>query len=231
MRSEPQEKARAAALLDAAWSVSPREKIPAPDTVVLDSKDSLHFLALMKYCAGIGPARCRDWLGARVAVAENMEVADSCGARFSWNHTDTYRQRTSALRRFADWRAYHETETLEVLERWGGENMARFGGCCQSCSFRRLGQEGVRLSERREECASVRWFCTGFFHFYRRDGARRRVKNWSRCRFTRPIAGPALRAVEARALAVRALRIRFELQPSFEKDFQRLKRICERNRL
>src|ERR1700686_3289707 len=36
MRSEAQEKAAHAALLDAAWSVSPRVENTAPDTIVLD---------------------------------------------------------------------------------------------------------------------------------------------------------------------------------------------------
>jgi len=36
MRSESQEKAAHAAMLDAAWSVSPRVEDTAPDTVVLD---------------------------------------------------------------------------------------------------------------------------------------------------------------------------------------------------
>src|SRR5882724_4041096 len=76
MRSEAQEKAAHAAMLDAAWSVSPRVEDTAPDTVVLDLEGLASLLGtdehiaheLARRVAAIG-------LAARVAVAENMEVA------------------------------------------------------------------------------------------------------------------------------------------------------------
>jgi len=76
MRLESQEKAAHAALLDAAWSVSPCVEEAAPDTVVLDleglaslfGSDENIARELARRVAAIG-------LAARVAVAENMEVA------------------------------------------------------------------------------------------------------------------------------------------------------------
>src|SRR6266403_5431661 len=75
-RSEAQEKAARAALLDAAWSVSPRVEDAAPDTLVLDlaglaslfGTDENIAQELARRVAAIG-------LTARVAIAENMEVA------------------------------------------------------------------------------------------------------------------------------------------------------------
>src|SRR6267143_2952598 len=75
-RSEAQEKAAHAALLDAAWSVSPRVEDTAPDTVVLDIEgltalfgaDENIARELARRVAAIG-------LAARVAVAANIEVA------------------------------------------------------------------------------------------------------------------------------------------------------------
>src|SRR5258708_26261982 len=76
MRSEAQEKAAHAALLDAAWSVSPRVEDTAPDTVILDleglaglfGSDETIARELARRVAAIG-------LAARVAVAANIEVA------------------------------------------------------------------------------------------------------------------------------------------------------------
>src|SRR5689334_9216310 len=76
MRSEAQEQAAHAALLDAAWSISPRVEDTAPDTLVLDL-DGLASLfgadeniarELARRVAAIG-------LAPRVAVATNMEAA------------------------------------------------------------------------------------------------------------------------------------------------------------
>src|SRR5258707_13475421 len=75
-RSEAQEKAAHAALLDAAWSVSPRVEDAAPDTLVLDlaglaslfGTDENIAQELARRVVAIG-------LTARVAIAENMEVA------------------------------------------------------------------------------------------------------------------------------------------------------------
>src|SRR5260370_34412480 len=76
MRSEAQEKAAHAALLDAAWSMSPRVEDTALDTVVLDLEgltalfgaDENIARELTRRVAAIG-------LAARVAVAANIEVA------------------------------------------------------------------------------------------------------------------------------------------------------------
>src|ERR1700680_1977212 len=76
MRSEAQEKAAHAALLDATWSVSSRVEETAPDTIVLDleglaslfGSDENIARELAQRVAAIG-------LAARVAVATNIEVA------------------------------------------------------------------------------------------------------------------------------------------------------------
>src|ERR1700738_480240 len=74
MRSETQETAAHAALLDAAWCVSPRVEDTAPDTIVLDlqglaslfGSDENIARELAQRVAAIG-------LAARVAFAANME--------------------------------------------------------------------------------------------------------------------------------------------------------------
>src|SRR6267154_1422183 len=152
-RSESQEKAAHAALLDAAWSVSPRVEDTAPDTVVLDLEGLASLLGtdehiaqeLARRVAAIG-------LAARVAVAENMEVAI---------------------------------------------HAARFGGVAGLAAFRTPGTR--RRAAQRTSARSAPAFAgsgASFFHFYRRDGTRRRGgRTGAALLFVRPIAGPALCAV------------------------------------
>src|ERR1700730_2519843 len=75
-RSPAQEKATHEALLDLGWSVSPRVEDSAPDTIVLDlaglnglfGPEEKIAQELAKRGSGLG-------LNARIAVAENIEVA------------------------------------------------------------------------------------------------------------------------------------------------------------
>jgi len=120
MRSEAQEKAAHAALLDAAWSVSPRVEDTAADTVVLDLEgltalfgaDENIARELTRRVAAIG-------LAARVVVAANIEVAIHAARGFpgiTIIPAGEERQRLGALPVGV---LTTETETLDILERWG----------------------------------------------------------------------------------------------------------------
>src|SRR5258707_8213797 len=148
MRSEAQEKAAHAALLDAAWSVSPRVEDTAPDTVVLDLEglaglfgaDEKIARELARRVAAIG-------LAARVAVAENIEVAIHAARGFpgiTIIPAGEERQRLGALPVGV---LTTEAETLEILERWGVETLQALAALPVLQLSERLGQEGVRLSE------------------------------------------------------------------------------------
>src|SRR5579864_4272825 len=76
MRSEAQETAAHAALLDAAWSVSPRVEDTAPDTLVLDLEGLSGLFGADENIARELAQRVNAiGLAARVALAANMEVA------------------------------------------------------------------------------------------------------------------------------------------------------------
>jgi protein ImuB len=226
MRSEAQEKAAHAALLDAAWSVSPRVEDTSPDTVVLDL-DGLTALfgadenitkELMRRVAAIG-------LAARVAVASKIEVAIHAARGFpgiTMIPAGEERQRLGALPVGV---LTTEAETLEILERWGVETLQALAALSVLQLSERLGQEGVRLSELargvRQRALVLAQTSSHFAEEMELDDAVEELEPLSF--LLGRLLDQLCARLEARALAVRAVRMRFELQPSFEKDFQTLR--------
>jgi protein ImuB len=225
-RSEAQEKAAHAALLDAAWSISPRVEDTALDTVVLDidgltalfGSDENIARELARRVAAIG-------LVARVAGAANIEVAIHAARGFpgiTIIPTGEERRRLGALPVGV---LTTEAETLEILERWGVATLQALAALPVLQLSERLGQEGVRLSELargvRQRSLVLTQASSSFAEEMELDDA---VEELEPLSFVLGRLLDQLCArLEARALAVRAVRIRFELQPSFEKDFQALK--------
>jgi protein ImuB len=225
-RSEAQEKAAHAALLDAAWSVSPRVEDTALDTVVLDIEgltalfgaDETIARELARRVAAIG-------LAARVAIAANIEVAIHAARGFpgiTIIPAGEERQRLGALPVGV---LTTEIETLDILERWGVETLQALAALPVLQLSERLGQEGVRLSELargvRQRSLVLAQASSSFAEEMELDDAVEELEPLSFL-LGRLLDQLCVR-LEARALAVRAVRIRFELQPSFEKDFQTLK--------
>src|SRR5258708_2464836 len=226
MRSEAQEKAAHAALLDAAWSVSPRVEDTALDTVVLDLEgltalfgaDENIARELTRRVAAIG-------LAARVAVAANIEVAIHAARGFpgiTIIPVGEERQRLGALPVGV---LTTETETLGIVERWGVETLQTLAALPVLQLSERLGQGGVRLSELargvRQRSLVLAQASSSFVEEMELDDAVEELEPLSF--LLGRLLDQLCARLEARALAVRAVRIRFELQPSFEKDFQTLK--------
>jgi protein ImuB len=226
MRSESQEKAAHAALLDAAWSVSPRVEDTAPDTVILDLEGLASLLGtdeniaqeLSRRVAAIG-------LAARVAVAENMEVAIHAARGFPGITIIPTGQERLRLGVLPVGVLTTETETLEIFERWGVETLRALAALPVLQLSERLGQEGVRLSELargvRKRSLVLAQPSSTFTEEMELDDAVEELEPLSF--LLGRLLDQLCARLEARALAVRAIRIRFELQPSFEKDFQTLK--------
>src|ERR1700736_5549910 len=225
MRSEAQEKAAHAALLDAVWSVSPRVEDTAPDTVILDLEgltalfgaDENIARELARRVAAIG-------LAARVAVAANIEVAIHASRGFpgiTIIPAGEERQRLGALPVGV---LTTEAETLEILERWGVETLQALAALPVLQLSERLGQEGVRLSElargARQRSLVLAQASSRFLEEMELDDAVEELEPLSF--LLGRLLDQLCARLEARALAVRAVRVRFELQPSFEKDFQTL---------
>ena len=225
MRSEAQEKSAHAALLDAAWSVSPRVEDTALDTLVLDleglsglfGSDENIARELKQRVAAIG-------LAARVTVAANIEVAIHAARGFpgiTIIPAGEERQRLGALPVGI---LTTEAETLEILERWGVETLQALAALPVLQLSERLGREGVRLSELargvRQRSLVLAQASSSFAEEMELDDAVEELEPLSF--LLGRLLDQLCARLEARALAVRAVRIRFELQPSFEKDFQTL---------
>ncbi len=225
MRSEAQEQAAHAALLDAAWSVSPRVEDTALDTVVLDLEGLSTLLGadeniareLAQRVAAIG-------LATRVAVAANMEVAIHAARGFPGITIIPEGEERLRLGPLPVGVLTTETETLEILERWGVATLQALAALPALQLSQRLGQEGVRLSElargTRQRSLMLAQASSIFAEEMELDDAVEELEPLSFL-LGRLLDQLCVR-LEARALAVRAVRIRFELQPSFEKDFQAL---------
>ncbi len=225
MRSEAQEQAAHAALLDAVWSVSPRVEDAAPGTVVLDleglttlfGSDENIAQELARRVGVVG-------LAARVAVSANMEVAIHAARGFpgiTIIPAGEERQRVGILPVGV---LTTEAETLDILERWSVETLQALAALPVLQLSERLGQEGVRLNELargvRQRSLVLAQASSHFAEEMELDDA---VEELGPLSFLLGRLLDQLCArLEARALAIRAVRVRFELQPSFEKDFQTL---------
>jgi protein ImuB len=225
MRSETQEQAAHAALLDAAWSVSPRVEDTAPDTVVLDidglsglfGSDENIARELARRVAAIG-------LAARVAVAANIEVAIHTARGFPGVTIIPAGEERQRLGVLSIGVLTTEAETMEIFERWGVETLQALAALPVLQLSERLGQEGVRLSELargvRQRSLVLAQASSSFAEEMELDDAVEELEPLSF--LLGRLLDQLCARVEARALAVRAVRVRFELQPSFEKDFQTL---------
>jgi len=226
MRSEAQEKAAHAALLDAVWSVSPRVEDTAPDTVILDLEgltalfgaDEKIARELARRVAAIG-------LAARVAVAANIEVAIHAARGFPGITIIPAGEERRRLGSLPVGVLTTEAETLDILERWGVETLQALAALPVLQLSERLGQEGVRLSELargvRQRALVLAQASSIFAEEMELDDAVEELEPLSF--LLGRLLDQLCARLEARALAVRAVRIRFELQPSFEKDFQTLR--------
>jgi protein ImuB len=225
-RSESQERAAHAALLDVGWSISPRVEDTAPDTIVLDL-DGLGALfgseeniarELARRVSGIGVIP-------RIAAASNIEVAIHAARGFpgiTVIPAGEEFQRLSSL-------PVHVLSTgpdiLETLKRWGVDTVQALAALPAQQLSERLGQEGVRL-HKLAQGACLRSLILAFpdVHFEEEMELEDSVEELEPLSFLLGRLLDQLCArLEARALAVRAVHIRFDLEPSFEKDFQALK--------
>ena len=222
-RSESQECAAHAALLDAAWSISPRVEDTAPDTIVLDLQGlSSLFGSDENIARELAQRVSRIQLIPRISIASNIEVAIHAARGFSSITIipkGEERRRLSSLPVKA---LATNPEVLEVLERWGVNTFQDLAALPVLQLSERLGQEGVRLHElaRGERLRSL-VLAQPSTHFVEEIELDDSVEELEPLSFLLGRLLDQLCArLETRALAVQAVHVQFELEPSFEKDFQ-----------
>jgi protein ImuB len=222
-RSRLQEKSAHAALLDLGASVSPRMEDTAPDTIILDiaglsslfgSEENIA-RQLMQRASGLG-------LLTHIAVSFNLEVALHAARGFTGITLIASGEEAKRLGELPVRALLPSTEILETLERWGVRSCAALAALPLLQLSERLGQEGVRLHElaRGASLRSIVLAEPGV-RFEEEMALDFAVAELEPLAFLLGRLLDQLCArLEARALAACAIRLRFDLENSFEKDFQ-----------
>jgi protein ImuB len=222
-RSRLQEKSAHAALLDLGASVSPRMEDTAPDTIILDIAGLTSLFGseeniarqLMCHASSLG-------LIAHVAVSSNLEVALHAARGFPGITLIPSGEEAKRLGELPVRALLPSAEILETLERWGVRDCAALAALPLLQLSERLGQEGVRLHElaRGASLRSIVLAEPGV-RFEEEMALDFAVAELEPLAFLLGRLLDQLCArLEARALAACAIRLRFDLETSFEKDFQ-----------
>jgi protein ImuB len=226
-RSESQEKAAHAALLDVAWSVSPRVEDTAPDTIVLDLDGLVSLFGTYENITQELARRVsRIGLAPQIAVASNIEAAILAARGFPGVTIIPAGKESHQLSALPVTSLVTSNEILEILERWGVDTLQALAALPVLQLSERLGQEGVRQHElARGTCQRSLVLAQPTSSFEEEMELDDAVEELEPLSFLLGRLLDQLCArLEARALAVRAVHVRFTLAPSFEKNFQTLRK-------
>ncbi len=225
-RSPAQERAAHAALLDLGWSMSPRIEDTAPDTILADIAGLASLFGSVANIAREFVARAtRLGLFANVAIASNIEAALLASRGFPGITLIPPGAEASQLGDLPVEALPAAPEILEILDRWGVRTCAALAALPVLDLSERLGQQGVHLHElaRSANTRSLVLAQTSLT-FEEEMALDDSVEELEPLSF---ILGRLLdqlcARLNARALAVQSIRVRFELEPAFENGIQRLK--------
>jgi protein ImuB len=222
-RSRVQEKSAHAALLDLGTSISPRMEDTAPDTIILDIAGLISLFGSDENIAGQLKQRA-SILGllVHVAVSSNLEVALHAARGFPGITLIPPGEEAKCLGKLSVRVLLPPLEVLETLERWGVRDCAALAALPVLQLSERLGQEGVRLHElARGACVRSMVLAQPGVRFEEEMALDFAIAELEPLSF---LLGRLLNQLcarlEARALAACAIRTHFDLEDSFEKDFQ-----------
>ncbi len=224
-RSEAQEKATHAAVLDVAWSISPRVEDAAPDTIVLDLEGLASLFGSEEEIARVLMERVtRVGVNPNIAIASNIEAAILAARGFSGiailpNGEEAARLGVLPVRTLSS-----DAEILETLDRWGIEKLRALAALPVLQLSERLGQRGVILHElargARVRALVLAQVSLTFEEEMELDETVEELEPLSF--LLGRLLDQLCARLESRALAVQTIRVWFELEPSFEKDVQSL---------
>ncbi len=222
-RSEIQEKAAHAALLDVAWSISPRVEDSAADTIVADLEGLGSLWGSTENIAEqIAKRVTRIGLAPQIAVASQIEMAIPAARGLPGISVLPEREEVQRLADLPVHVLSTNQEILETFESWGVNTLRALAALPILQLSTRLGQEGVRL----HQLASGTYLralvlAESSSRFEEEMELEDSVDDLEPLSF---LLGRLLHQLcarlETRALAVQAIYVQFELEPSFEKDFQ-----------
>jgi protein ImuB len=225
-RSEAQEKAAHAALLDVGWSISPHVEDTAADTIVLGLEGLVSLFGADENIAReLAQRASRVGVIPHIAVASNIEAAVLAARGFQGVTILAAGEESARLGSLSIRTLVTDVEVLETLERWGVDCLRALAALPVLQLSERLGQEGVRLHQLAQG-TRVRSLvlAEAGLRFEEEMELEDSVEELEPLSFLLGRLLDQLCArLEGRALAVRTVRMRFELEPSFEKDVQTLK--------
>ena len=225
-RSAAQEKIAHDALLDTGWSVSPRMEDTAPDTIALDLSGLAPLFGTEPDIGAHLARRASDCgLFAHVAIAANVDTALIAARGFAGVTVIPAGEEAKRLGELPVGVLALPEEMTETLGRWGVRTCAQFAALPVLQLSERLGQEGVRPHALARGAVARSLVIAEPVHFFEEemelDDA---VEELDPLSFLLGRLLDQLCArLEARSLAASLIRMRFELQPDFEKALDRRK--------
>jgi protein ImuB len=224
-RSPAQEKIAHAALLDLGWSVSPRVEDAAPDTIILDLAGLTSiFGSEENIAAQLIDRASKLGLLANVAVASNIESALHAACGFPGITVIPPGEEAARLGCLPVSALLPSAEILETLERWGVRSCKALAALPVLELSERLGQEGVRLHGLARGVSARSLALAEPALFFEEE-----MELEDSVAELEPLAFLLGRLLDqlcarlaARSLAASAIQVRFDLEPSFEKDFRLL---------
>jgi protein ImuB len=222
-RSAAQEQSAHAALLDLGWSVSPRVEDTAADTIVIDIAGLAGLIGTEETIAQLLTERAiRLGLHANIAISANLETAirASCGFRgITIIPEGEEAQRLGPLPVNA---LAPGEETLETFSRWGIRDCAALAALPVLELSTRLGQEGVRLHElARGGAGRAMVLAESNSTFVEEQELDDAVSELEPLAFVlNQLLMRLVERIAMHSLGISTVRLRFELEPSFEAGLQ-----------
>jgi protein ImuB len=218
-RSPAQEKIAHAVLLDIGWSVSPRIEDTAPNAIVLDlSGLASLFGSEENIAAQLVERSATCGLRVNVAIAANIDTALITARGFAGITIIPPGEESQYLSRLSVSALSPSEETAEILSCWGIATCADLARLPVLELSERLGQEGVRLHALAQGVSERAIVIAEPVHSFEEemelDDA---VEELEPLSFVlRRLLDQLCARLMARSLGAAAIRVRFELQPSFE---------------
>ena len=219
LRSLPQEAIAHAALLDIGWSISPRLEDFSHDTIVLDLSGLESLLGSESEIASHLVERSfACGLGVNIAIAANIDTALIAARGFVGITVIPPGEESRSLSSLPVRALSPSDETLKTLRRWGIATCADLTALPVLDLSERLGQEGVYLHALARGAISRSIVIAEPSHSFEEEmGLDDAVEELDPLSFVLGRLLDQLCArLNARALGAAAIRIRFELQPSFD---------------
>lgn len=222
LRNREKEVAAHAALLDAAWSISPRSENTAIDLVTMDV-DGLEALfgSFEEICRQVH-SRCLEMgLSVHVAISENLETARITACAKPGPTIVPAGEEARCLKPLSVDLLAPGEELAAVFRNWGIVNCGALAALPVLSLSECVGQEGVRLhaiaSGKGDRALILAEPTHVFEEFTELDDAVEELEPLSF--LLGRLLDQLCARVAARALSVRTILLKFELQPAFEEAF------------